>query len=58
MQGDIAIRFVPNQNSKKLIDALVAHLNHEFAKRHSPNQLEITTLKVWYISTRSIHVVH
>ena len=49
--GNITIRFVPNQDSTKLIDALSAHLQHEFAKRHSPNELEIRTLKVgdWWL---------
>lgn len=39
--GKISVRFVPNQDAKKLTERLTAHIHHEFAKLRSGNSISV-----------------
>ena len=39
--GKISVRFVPNQDAKKLTEHLTAHIHHEFAKLRSGNSISV-----------------
>ncbi|CAG9463974.1 unnamed protein product [Pedinophyceae sp. YPF-701] len=40
--GKVSIRFVPRQSAQELIDALRTHVNHEFHKLRSANNISVT----------------
>ena len=39
--GKVSVRFVPNQDAPHLVDCITAHLQHEFAKLRSGNELSV-----------------
>lgn len=39
--GKVSVRFVPNQDSAHLVECLTAHMQHEFAKLRSGNELSV-----------------
>lgn len=39
--GKISVRYVPNQSAEQLVDALSAHVGHEFAKLRSGNSVAV-----------------
>ena len=41
MQGNLSIRYVPNQHSDSLLSHLKRHLEHEFRKLRSSNTLSV-----------------
>ena len=41
MQGNLSIRYVPNQDADSLLSHLTRHLKHEFRKLRSSNTLEV-----------------
>jgi hypothetical protein len=41
VQGNLSIRYVPNQSADKLLSYLTRHLEHEFSKLRSSNTLEV-----------------
>lgn len=39
--GKVSVRFVPNQDAGHLVECLTAHMQHEFAKLRSGNELSV-----------------
>ncbi|KAF4691124.1 hypothetical protein FOZ63_032107, partial [Perkinsus olseni] len=45
--ANISIRFVPNQDARRLINLIDKHIKHEFMKRRSRNHVTIKTTSCW-----------